>query len=99
MPGVLDLPAFRRCYHIILVRPPPRLPFLAPARPRAETIQLPARTATWSAFGIPLTQDEDTITVQLPGKDTVLTYKWEAIFDQDWVKKNQARVSGPNAAC
>ena len=38
-----------------------------------------------------VTQDEDTITVQVPGKDSVLTYKWEDL-DQEWTKKNSPKV-------
>ena len=56
---------------------------------RAETIQL-RKNGNVVSFEY-LTQDEDTITVQLPGKDTVLTYKWEDL-DQDWVKKNQPKL-------
>lgn len=38
-----------------------------------------------------ITQDEDTITVQVPGKDSVLTYKWDDL-DQEWTKKNSPKV-------
>jgi hypothetical protein len=38
-----------------------------------------------------VTQDEDTITVQVPGKDSVLTYKWDDL-DQEWTKKNSPKV-------
>jgi hypothetical protein len=38
-----------------------------------------------------VTQDEDTITVQIPGKDSVLTYKWDDL-DQEWTKKNSPKV-------
>jgi hypothetical protein len=56
---------------------------------QAETIQL-RKNGNVVSFEY-ITQDEDTITVQLPGKDTVLTYKWEDL-DQDWVRKNQPKV-------
>ena len=56
---------------------------------RADLIQL-RKNGNVVAFEY-VTQDEDTITVQLPGKDTVLTYKWEDL-DQDWIKKNQPKV-------
>lgn len=56
---------------------------------RAETIQL-RKGGNVVSFEY-ITQDEDTITVQLPGKDTVLTYKWEDL-DQDWIKRNQPKV-------
>ena len=89
MPGVLDLPRFRRCSYIILVRPLLALLLLCAGLARAETIQL-RKNGNVVSFEY-LTQDEDTITVQLPGKDTVLTYKWEDL-DQDWVKKNQPKL-------
>ena len=38
-----------------------------------------------------ITQDEDSITVQVPGKEGVLTYKWDDL-DQDWAKKNSPKV-------
>ena len=38
-----------------------------------------------------ITQDEDTITVQVPGKDSVLTYKWEDL-DQEWTKKSSPKI-------
>ena len=38
-----------------------------------------------------ITQDEDTITVQVPGKDSVLTYKWDDL-DQEWTRKNSPKV-------
>lgn len=38
-----------------------------------------------------ITQDEDTITVQVPGKDSVLTYKWDDL-DQEWTKKNSPKI-------
>ena len=38
-----------------------------------------------------ITQDEDSITVQVPGKEGVLTYKWDDL-DQDWTKKNSPKV-------
>ena len=59
------------------------------AAARADLIQL-RKNGNVVAFEY-ITQDEDTITVQLPGKDTVLTYKWEDL-DQDWIKKNQPKV-------
>lgn len=62
---------------------------LLAAAARADLIQL-RKNGNVVAFEY-ITQDEDTITVQLPGKDTVLTYKWEDL-DQDWVKKNQPKV-------
>jgi len=89
MPGVLDLPRFRRGSYIILVRPLLALLLLCAGLARAETIQL-RKNGNVVSFEY-LTQDEDTITVQLPGKDTVLTYKWEDL-DQDWVKKNQPKL-------
>ncbi len=71
------------------MRTPLALLLLAAALVRAETIQL-RKNGNVVSFEY-LTQDEDTITVQLPGKDTVLTYKWEDL-DQDWVRKNQPKV-------
>ena len=73
----------------MLVKPTLALLLLAAALVRAETIQL-RKNGNVVSFEY-LTQDEDTITVQLPGKDTVLTYKWEDL-DQDWIKKNQPKV-------
>lgn len=71
------------------MRPLLALLLLAAALAPAETIQL-RKNGNVVSFEY-ITQDEDTITVQLPGKDTVLTYKWEDL-DQDWVKKNQPKV-------
>ena len=69
----------------------PLLALLLPAAALApaETIQL-RKNGNVVSFEY-ITQDEDTITVQLPGKDTVLTYKWEDL-DQDWIRKNQPKV-------
>jgi DNA-binding transcriptional regulator YhcF (GntR family) len=68
----------------------PLLPLLLlAASAGAETVQL-RKNGNVVSFEY-ITQDEDTITVQLPGKDTVLTYKWEDL-DQDWVKKNQPKL-------
>ena len=71
------------------MRPLLALLLLAAALAPAETIQL-RKNGNVVSFEY-ITQDEETITVQLPGKDTVLTYKWEDL-DQDWVKKNQPKV-------
>jgi hypothetical protein len=71
------------------VRTPLALLLLAAALVRAETIQL-RKNGNVVSFEY-ITQDEDTITVQLPGKDTVLTYKWEDL-DQEWIRKNQPKV-------
>lgn len=71
------------------MRTPLALLLLAAALVRAETIQL-RKNGNVVSFEY-ITQDEDTITVQLPGKDTVLTYKWEDL-DQDWIRKNQPKV-------
>jgi hypothetical protein len=71
------------------VRPLLALLLLAAALAPAETIQL-RKNGNVVSFEY-ITQDEDTITVQLPGKDTVLTYKWEDL-DQDWIRKNQPKV-------
>ncbi|MEY2752000.1 MAG: hypothetical protein RLZZ550_1971 [Verrucomicrobiota bacterium] len=71
------------------MRTPLALLLLAAALVRAETIQL-RKNGNVVSFEY-ITQDEDTITVQLPGKDTVLTYKWEDL-DQEWIRKNQPKV-------
>lgn len=71
------------------MRPLLALLLLGACAARADLIQL-RKNGNVVAFEY-VTQDEDTITVQLPGKDTVLTYKWEDL-DQDWVKKNQPKV-------
>lgn len=71
------------------MRPLLALLLLAAALAPAETIQL-RKNGNVVSFEY-ITQDEDTITVQLPGKDTVLTYKWEDL-DQDWIRKNQPKV-------
>jgi hypothetical protein len=71
------------------VRTPLALLLLAAALVRAETIQL-RKNGNVVSFEY-ITQDEDTITVQLPGKDTILTYKWEDL-DQEWIRKNQPKV-------
>ena len=71
------------------MRPLLALLLLTAGLARAETIQL-RKNGNVVSFEY-ITQDEDTITVQLPGKDTVLTYKWEDL-DQDWIKKNQPKV-------
>lgn len=71
------------------MRPLLALLLLGACAARADLIQL-RKNGNVVAFEY-ITQDEDTITVQLPGKDTVLTYKWEDL-DQDWIKKNQPKV-------
>lgn len=71
------------------MRTPLALLLLAAALVRAETIQL-RKNGNVVSFEY-ITQDEDTITVQLPGKDTILTYKWEDL-DQEWIRKNQPKV-------
>lgn len=38
-----------------------------------------------------ITQDDLTITVQVPGKDAVISYKWEEL-DQDFIRKNNPSV-------
>lgn len=38
-----------------------------------------------------ITQDEDTITVQILGKESIITYKWDDL-DQEWTKKNSPKV-------
>ncbi len=55
----------------------------------AETIQL-RKGGNIVTFEY-ITQDEDTITVQIPGKDAVFTYKWDDL-DQDWIKKNNPKI-------
>ena len=55
----------------------------------AETVQL-RKNGNIVSFEY-ITQDEDTITVQIPGKDAVFTYKWDDL-DQDWIKKNNPKI-------
>jgi DNA-binding transcriptional regulator YhcF (GntR family) len=71
------------------VRPLLALCLLVAGLAQAETVQL-RKNGIVVTFEY-ITQDEDTITVQLPGKDSLLTYKWEDL-DQDWVKKNQPKI-------
>ena len=44
-----------------------------------------------------VTQDELTVTVQLPGKETLITYKWEEL-DLDFVKKTNPSVWAEHVA-
>jgi hypothetical protein len=71
------------------VKPLSLLLLLAAAVLSAEPVQL-RKSGNIVTFEY-VTQDEDTITVQVPGKDSVLTYKWEDL-DQEWTKKNSPKV-------
>jgi hypothetical protein len=63
--------------------------FCCTALVQAETVQL-RKNGNIVTFEY-ITQDEDTITVQIPGRDSVLTYKWDDL-DQDWIKKNNPKI-------
>jgi hypothetical protein len=71
------------------VKPLTLLLLLAAAVLTAEPVQL-RKNGNIVTFEY-ITQDEETITVQVPGKDSVLTYKWDDL-DQDWTKKNSPKV-------
>jgi hypothetical protein len=71
------------------VKPLTLLLLLAAAALSAEPVQL-RKNGNIVTFEY-ITQDEDTITVQIPGKDSVLTYKWDDL-DQEWTKKNSPKV-------
>jgi hypothetical protein len=71
------------------VKPLAFLLLLAAAVLPAEPVQL-RKNGNIVTFEY-ITQDEDTITVQVPGKDSVLTYKWDDL-DQEWTKKNSPKV-------
>lgn len=71
------------------VKPLTLLLLLAAAAISAEPVQL-RKNGNIVTFEY-ITQDEDTITVQVPGKDSVLTYKWDDL-DQEWTKKNSPKV-------
>lgn len=72
-----------------LVKPLTLLLLLAATVLSAEPVQL-RKSGNIVTFEY-VTQDEDTITVQVPGKDSVLTYKWDDL-DQEWTKKNSPKV-------
>ena len=71
------------------VKPLTLLLLLSAAVASAEPVQL-RKNGNIVTFEY-ITQDEDTITVQVPGKDSVLTYKWEDL-DQEWTRKNSPKV-------
>jgi len=71
------------------VKPLTLLLLLAATMLTAEPVQL-RKNGNIVTFEY-ITQDEDTITVQVPGKDSVLTYKWEDL-DQEWTKKSSPKV-------
>jgi hypothetical protein len=74
---------------VTLVKPLTLLLLLAATVLSAEPVQL-RKSGNIVTFEY-VTQDEDTITVQVPGKDSVLTYKWDDL-DQEWTKKNSPKV-------
>lgn len=73
------------------MRHPLALLFLAAASVFAEPVQLrKTGNPTVVTFEY-ITQDELTITVQVPGKDSTISYKWEDL-DQDFIKKTNPAV-------